>query len=321
MTPALGRKRADPLVVWTIILNWDGRDETLRCLRSLAAQTRRPDRVQVIDNGSQDGLEAALRREFPEAAYVRNPENVGYAAGVNQGFLAALAGGADLILTPNNDVVLAPDCLEVMLAALEANVKAGAVSPKIYLEGEPPRIYFRGGSYSPVVLKPLHHAYQHPDPFPDEAAVRVTEFMNACCVLYRSAALRATGLYDETYFAYYEDADLSRRLARAGWGLLLAPQARAVHADALAFAKHAPPGSGRTTPRKWFLVTRNQFWFLRRYGTAWQRSLGGAYLLVSRLLIASLLALRGRKEKAAGVLSGLQEGMGPLPVPKIPGIN
>lgn len=304
--------------VSAVVLSWDGREETLRCLRSLAAQTRRPDRVTVIDNGSQDGLEPALRREFPAALYRRNEENLGYATGVNRGFQAALADGADFILTPNNDTVLDSECLERLLQAMREHPKAAAISPKVYLEGAPARIYFRGGAFSRFVLRARHHHYAVSDPDPEETAVYPTEFLNACCALFRSESLRRVGLFDETYFAYCEDADLSRRLSQSGWELLVAPAARAVHADALALARHARPGEGRTPPLKWYLVTRNQLWFLRRQGTWWQKVLGGGYWVGSRAAVAAQFLLRGRFEKSRAVARALREGVGPLPAPAIP---
>lgn len=305
--------------VWAVLLSWDGLEETLSCLRSLAAQTRRPDQVLVIDNGSREPLDAAvLGREFSRVQVLREPENVGYAAGVNRGLAAALEAGAEFVLTPNNDTVLDPACLERLLDVLQGADRAAAVSPKVLHEGEPPRIYFIGGRYSPVLLKPLHRCGGRPDPAPKARDAYATGFMNACCALYRSAALREVGGFDETYFAYYEDADLSQRLLRSGWDLLIAPQAKVRHADALSFAKHAPAGSGRTPPQKWFLVTRNQAWFLRRYGTWAQRGAGLAYLAVSRAVIAALLLLRGRRAKASAVLRGVREGLGPLPAARIP---
>ncbi len=305
--------------VWAVLLSWDGAEETLACLRSLAAQTRRPDRVLVIDNGSREPLEApALDRAYPGVRLLREPENIGYAAGIYRGLGEALDAGADHVLTPNNDTVLDPECLEQLLAALRAEPRAAAVSPKVWFEGEPARIYFSGGGYSPVLLKPRHDHWERPDPGPEVREAYATGFLNACCALYRSAALREVGGFDETYFAYYEDADLSRRLERSGWTLWIAPRAQVRHADALSFVKHAPAGSGRTPPQKWFLVTRNQAWFLRRYGTWAQRAAGLAYLAVSRAVIAALLFVRGHRAKASAVLRGVREGLGPLPAARIP---
>lgn len=296
--------------VWAVMLSWNGREDTLACLRTLKAQTRRPDTILVIDNGSTDGLEPAVRREFPEVAYWALERNLGFAGGMNVGLRRALEQGADYIVTPNNDTFLDPRCLERLLAALEAEPQAGAAAPKIYLEQPAGTIYFNGGFFSRATLKPTHPGENRLDPNPDDRTVREISFLNGCCPLFRGRALRAVGLFHEPFFAYFEDADLSLRLRAAGWRLLLVPEARVIHRSGVSFQRNAGPAAqGTVSPWKWFLLTRNRLWLLRMHGRWWQLTCGVPFVIVSRLLIAVVLTLRGRPRKSVGILRGLWAGM------------
>ena len=80
--------------VAAVVLGWNGRDDTLACLRSLRAATYAPLSVVVVDNASTDGGPEALEREFPEARLIRLAENRG----------VGLVGGWHLLLTIGHQV-------------------------------------------------------------------------------------------------------------------------------------------------------------------------------------------------------------------------
>ncbi len=88
------------------ILNWNGGDLVVRCLRSLLRQTHLPGQRLVVDNGSSDGSLERLRAEDPDLEVIANPRNLGFARAANQA--VAAAGGRWLLLL-NLDVELEPD--------------------------------------------------------------------------------------------------------------------------------------------------------------------------------------------------------------------
>lgn len=295
--------------VWAVVLSWNGREDTLACLDTLTRQTRPLDHILVVDNGSQDGLEAPLRAAYPDAEYLFQPVNLGFAGGMNLGLRRALAAGAEYILASSNDTLLEKDCLRAMIAALESRPQAAAVAPKIFFHEPPGTIYFNGGCFTWATLRPCHPGELKPEPAPPSTAVREITFLNGCCPLFRAEALRRTGLYDETFGAYYEDADLSLRLRDQGWRLYLAPEAVVIHRHAASFRANAEPGQqGTVSPLKWYLMTRNRLWLLRKHGRWWQKALGFTLVAVSRSVLMILQVLRGRPKKAAGVLRGLWHG-------------
>ena len=81
--------------VTAVVLSWNGTEETLGCLRSLAAATYPALSVVVVDNGSTDDVAAAVAGASPDVRVIRLDENRGFSGGVNAGLEAALASGAD----------------------------------------------------------------------------------------------------------------------------------------------------------------------------------------------------------------------------------
>ncbi len=296
--------------VWMVTLSWNGRAATLACLESIARQSLQPEVVLVIDNGSSDGLEEPLRRRFPHVRYVPLRHNIGFAGGMNLGIRQALAAGADYVFTTSNATIFDPRCLAFLVRALADAPRAAACAPKIFLDQPPGHIYYHGGYFTRATLNPAHQDQFRPDPAPEEAAPRETDFLNGCSPLYRCSALRQAGGYDASFTAYFEDADLSLRLRRAGWQLLVSPQARATHKESTSYRVNAGKAMrGKVSPAKWFLMTRNRLWLLRKHGTPWQRMLGFGFVLCSRLGLVPLQVLRGRPRKAGAVLRGLGAGM------------
>ncbi len=296
--------------VWAVVLSWNGREDTLACLETLFRQSRMPDKVVVVDNGSQDGLEAPLRQAYPRVEYVYQAINLGFAGGMNLGLRRALDSGAEYILTPSNDTLLREQSLEKMLLALEARPEVGGAAPKIYFHNPAGHIYFNGGYFTRATLRPSHPGELKPEKPPILTLPREMTFLNGCCPLYRARALHQVGLYDEGFGAYYEDADLSLRLQQGGWKLLLVPEAVVIHRHAAAFQANADQNMpGTVSPLKWFLMTRNRLWLLRKHGRWWQKALGIALVVSSRAVLMLLQILRGRPQKARGVLKGLWQGL------------
>src|SRR5256885_4909733 len=85
-----------------VVLNWNGGDATLACVRSVLAQDGEPVECLIVDNGSHDGSLKALRAEFPSLRVLENGRNLGFAAGMNRGMAVALG---DLLLPLNQDVI------------------------------------------------------------------------------------------------------------------------------------------------------------------------------------------------------------------------
>jgi GT2 family glycosyltransferase len=210
-------------VSWVVcVLNWNGREDTLRCLASLRDMP-----VVVADNGSTDGSVEAIRAAFPDVDVVENGANLGFSGGNNAAIRRALERGADWVVLLNNDAEAEPGLLDALRAAAERHPRAGVLAGKLlYPDGRVQwagqRVALRTG-YSG---RPRGHG--RPDGFAYSVEGRTDRAVGALMAVSRAAIERA-GLLDEDLFAYVEDVDWSLRIRAAGFDCVFVPTARAVH--------------------------------------------------------------------------------------------
>jgi GT2 family glycosyltransferase len=209
-----------------VVLSWNGREDTLRALRSLVVAGAP---AIVVDNGSTDGTVAAVRERHPEVEVIDAGANLGYAAGNNLGIRRALERGADWVVLLNNDATVAADFMAGFHAALAARPSAGILAGKVLYADRPDVIQFAGQRVSTLVgYSGRPRGYGRRDgPRYDE--VRPTgRAVGALMAISRKAIERA-GLLDEDLFAYVEDVDWALRVRAAGLEVVFAPHARAWH--------------------------------------------------------------------------------------------
>ena len=304
--------------VAVVIPNWNGARWLPGCLRSLAAQTRAPDEVIVVDNGSADGSLALLAAEHPAVRVVPLGENTGFAHAANVGFAATSAPRVALV---NTDVECAQDWLARLVAALDRDSGVAAVACKMVDLHDPGLLYDAGD-----VLRRDGVCEQRGRGEPDDGRYDAAGEVFAACAgaaLYRRAPVLAAGGFDERYFSYLEDVDLGLRLRLAGWRCAYVP----------AVARHAGGGSSwqlaRTVPawaqRNTLLLIAKAFplrWApavaYRQLGWAWhaarQRRLG-AHLAASAAALPLLAAmLRERRRLRRGARLPIEVVVPPRPI-------
>ena len=211
--------------VAVVVPSWDGEEHLPACLDALAAQTLEHLAV-VVDNGSTDGSVDLVRERYPHVRLVRLPRNRGFAGGVNAGIAAALDAGCELVALLNNDAVAEPGWLERLVAEADAHPEAGIVGAKV-LTWDGTHLDSTGDRYSLWGLPTPRGRGEPDDGRYDDARDLLAASGGAS--LYRAALLRQVGGFDEAFFAYYEDVDLSLRAQLAGWAVRYAPAARVRH--------------------------------------------------------------------------------------------
>jgi len=232
-----------------IVVNRDGGGALFRALASLERQEGVALSVVVIDNASDPAERERLAREAPAARVIAFSRNLGFAGGANEGIARTRSAG---VLLMNNDAVLEPDYVARLAGRLELDGRLAAAQGLV-LSADGRRVDSAGfewngrGEAVPV----LHGA--------DAGAAPPAPFevpgVSATAALYRREALEAvacgTSIFDDAFFAYYEDVDLSLRLARAGWRFVC---------DPAAVARHEGSRTGRRTPfRRAFWTARNRW--------------------------------------------------------------
>jgi len=214
--------------VFVIVLNWNGKEDTLDCLQSLRSTAYDNYTVVLVDNGSEDDSVAAVREKFPEVELVLTGKNLGFAGGNNVGIEYAIKAGADYVFLINNDTTVHPDYLKELVLVAESDAKIGAVGSKIYYHGEPERIWFAGGKINWLKNKGEHIGLDEIDKgqFDDTKEVG---YLTGCALLVKREVVEKVGVLEDDYFLYYEDADYSLRIQNAGYKTMYAPKSKIYH--------------------------------------------------------------------------------------------
>ncbi len=239
---AVGMSTGRPSVS-VVIPNWNGRRWLPACLDAIARQDLAPAEVVVVDNGSTDGSLAYLAAERPGVAVLSLARNTGFAHAANRGIAAARG---ELVALVNTDVELGADWLARMVRALGSDPSAAAVAGKMLSLEDPSIVYDAGDVLRRDGVCEQRGRFGRDDGRWEEPG----EVFGACAgaALYRRDVLLGLGGFDERYFAYLEDVDLSLRLRLAGWSCRYEP----------VVALHAGGGSSHQLPGGHeYLVTRN----------------------------------------------------------------
>ncbi len=216
--------------VWAIVLMYGGEEITAACIDSLLAQDYSSLTVLLVDNASEDGSGERLRDRYSDRIeYLNTRANLGYTGGNNRGMERALAAGADYVLVVNNDTVLEPRCVSLLVESAQRADRPGAVAPKILYHGEPGRIWYAGGDYSYMKALGLHRRESEQDTPSESGRLDEITFVTGCCLLVPADVVRAVGGFREDFFMYCEDVEWSLRTRRAGLRLYYQPAARMYH--------------------------------------------------------------------------------------------
>ncbi|MEP6769060.1 MAG: glycosyltransferase family 2 protein [Acidobacteriota bacterium] len=222
-----------------VVVNRDGGDSLFAALRSLDAQTAIDLSIVVVDNASSPAERERLAREAPAVRVIPFTRNLGFAGAANEGIARTRA---PFVLLLNNDATLAPDYVARLAARLALDERLAGVQGLV-LTADGTRIDSAGLDWnSRREAVPLLGGAA-----PSSAPSGVFEVsgVSATAALYRRDALADVAapaeVFEPSFFAYYEDVDLSLRLARAGWRFAC---------DPAALARHEGSRTGSRTPWK-----------------------------------------------------------------------
>jgi GT2 family glycosyltransferase len=299
LTPRAGSPPAPPRVT-AIVLNWCGEEDTTACLRSLLRSDYGNLDLLLVDNASPDGSGDRLHHAFPGIRYLQTGENLGYTGGNNRGIERALADGADFVLVLNNDTEVEPEAVSRLVECATREPRVGAVGPKILYAEAPDRVWFAGGDFSRTRAVAYHRREGELDADPRGGAVEEVTFLTGCCLLLPAEVLREVGAFEEDFFAYVEDVDLSLRLRERGYRLLYQPTARIRHRVAL--------DAGAPTPFQLVHTVRNRRRLARRRYGVRDRVRFALFFYPSRLLRVVKYLSRGDTARARAVWEGISSG-------------
>jgi GT2 family glycosyltransferase len=205
-----------PGSVSIIVLNWNGRDDTLDCLDSLTRVDHPCFNVIVVDNGSVDDSVAAVRARYPDVMILETGSNLGYAGGNDVAIRHCLAERNDeFILLLNNDTVVDPAFLTALVDAANAQPTTGIFGPKIYFRDRPDVLWYNGARWTGSDF--VHIGYGKLDDELVDADRQPPAYITGCALFVRREVLLRVGLLDERFFLLFEDVDFCYRARRLGF--------------------------------------------------------------------------------------------------------
>jgi GT2 family glycosyltransferase len=287
---------------WAVVLSWNGREDTLRCLDSLTRVRYPALGIVCVDNGSTDGSQRAVRERFPRVVLIEAGANLGYSGGNNLGLRHALEHGARWVALVNNDATVAPDVIDGFERAARDRPLAGILAGKVYFAEQPQMIWFAGQRVSELLgYSGRPRGYGRADG-PRYSRIQPTGRAVGALMAISREAIEAVGLLDEDLFVYVEDVDWALRIRRAGFEVVLAPHARAWHR-----VSSSTGGEAASTHTVYYGV-RNTVSVLER-----RRPLGPLGTAARRLAILATFSLHAltrsnRREALRAVRSGFADG-------------
>ncbi len=211
-------------LVSIIVVNWNGKQHLDACLSAICSQSYPATEVLLVDNGSTDGSVDYVQRRFPTVRCIKAGGNLGFCAGNNLGIRQAMGEYIALI---NNDTEADVNWIHESINALDGFPEAGFTASRIRLFDRRTHLdsagdlFFRSGY-------PAKRGWLLPDGSEFDQGRWVFGACGAAAV-YRRSMLEQTGLFDEDYFAYMEDVDLSFRAQLMGFRCRYVPTALVYH--------------------------------------------------------------------------------------------
>lgn len=258
-----------------VSVNFNGEKDSLELLESLSKISDAKYEIKTIfvDNASSDNFVQTASEKYPEIDVLQNGINKGFSGGYNRGMEHALLWGADYVLIINNDA-LTPDkwLLTSLLSTFEKHPEAGIVSPKIYFapgfefhkdrykeEDKGRVVWFGGGKFDWDNVMSIHRGIDEVDSGEYGGEMEM-DFATGCCFLIKREALEKVGMFDESYFAYFEDGDFSKRVIDGGFKIYYNGDTSIYHK----VSQSTGTGSSLTD----YYLTRNRLMFGFKYASA-----------------------------------------------------
>ena len=239
-----------------IVLNWNGKEDTEKCLDSLEKITFPNKEILLIDNGSTDGSQEFFRMEFPDIRLIETKCNLGYAGGNNVGLEIGLKEEFDFFFVLNNDTVVDPKIVKAFLAGF-SDKGIGILGGKIYRMDDPKRLDHLGGRWNRKKIDFDYVGYREMDGEEWTSPLEL-DYVTGAAMMIRREVLEKVGLFDPRFFLFWEESDLCFRARRAGFLVKTCPEAKVWHKISASFTGGKPHAA-------YFLWRNRLLWIERNF--------------------------------------------------------
>jgi GT2 family glycosyltransferase len=281
------------MIIHVVILNYKTKDETIQCVNSVRECTVPTDceiRLLVVDNASSDGIERAISGQYKDVQFLQTGANLGYTGGNNAGIRwimqqyqnpdederdKRLNSKEDYLFIVNNDTYFSKDFFIELVGAAKKHPKGGIFSPKIYftknalpklildendkthqLKNDEEVIWYAGGKFDWDNVLGSHRGVDQVDHHQFDRESQL-DYASGCAMLIPYTVLEKVKGFDNKYFMYYEDVDISMRIKKAGYEVWYIPKAVMWH--------HNAHSSGVGSPLQTYFTTRNRLLIALKY--------------------------------------------------------
>lgn len=235
-----------------VLVHYGHAPTTAKCLSSLLKHTTAI--LYVVDNASPDDSLAQLQQQFlnPRLQWLALPNNRGYGAGANAGFALAWQQGMNSVLLLNNDTWIQDDVAAILDTYSQHYQHQALLTGTIYQpDGQ---IWYSGGWIDLPAVRAYHRHHA--------ASLGKVHFISGCMLWVTRPVFERLGGFDESFFMYWEDGDLSFRATALGIPMIYVPEAHIWHQ----VSASTPQAMAQ------YYQNRNRWAMIRQYGTAWQQT-------------------------------------------------
>lgn len=235
------------MTISAVLINHNGLATILRVIQSILNQKQECEKIILVDNGSRDGSVEAVRKNYPIIQIIELRENRGlpYARNIGLSHIQS-----DLVLFVDDDVLLTTGCLDQMMSAM-SETQASVICPRIVLHPENNVLQCDGAAVHFAGMLSLHHAYEEVENHPPKQSM--TNGFIGACMLFDTNILRSLGGFDEDYFFYFEDMELSYRFIAFGYKICCQERAVVLHERGVGTENLSFRGTGNyPLPRAYF---------------------------------------------------------------------
>jgi len=222
-----------------ILLNWNGKSDTLECLASLESLDYSCYEIILADNGSSDGSLEEISITYPHVTLIDNKINLGFAEGNNRAISYALTKGFDAIFLLNNDTVVDPHILQALSTWSQKNPNT-IFGCRTYLYAQKTTLDHFGGTWNQQTAQFDLIGYRKEDAsFPSSTPINL-DYVCGCALFAPTSIFKKVGFFDPRFFLFWEESDFCFRAKKLGYNLMICHEAKLWHKVSASFTGGKP---------------------------------------------------------------------------------
>ncbi|NRF39179.1 glycosyltransferase family 2 protein [Pedobacter foliorum] len=297
-----------PKSVAVILINWNSYEYTHNCIQSLYEMEFQDFDIILVDNGSKDGSDKKLIKDFPNIIFLKIIDNIGFTGSNNLALNYCINREYKYSMLLNNDTIVEPDFLKILYDYINSHPEVAAVQPKIYFEHDRNLLWNAGSYFNHWTGQSYTEGYNKRIT-PNSEKLKEVDWITGCGLLVRTELLKTSGLLDESLFMYYEDVDLSFRIKESGLKLMYVPDSIIYHIAGAAYKTKKKTKEGIVNPIVHYHNARNQIWMIKQYLNPLQKIIAYTCTFAYFGAVLVYFLLRWRIVKFKTYLKAVKDGI------------